>query len=183
MEEGNLRYGLLENHGVLVLRLDPTAIMPFLVSEGLLSLDEKQVIENRATGGEKTDGLLTLIHRKAVADEGVYERFLKILGDEFLSGGQHLHELVSKIYDDALNPAVLARHTIQPGQLDPSQKAALSSHEETLVSSLNVDEVLADLVSLGVLSLDENEVYNNIYYCICHRGNVILGCIAIYTGR
>ncbi|CAI8005159.1 Apoptotic protease-activating factor 1, partial [Geodia barretti] len=157
--ENKLRYGLLANHGVLVIKLDPTAIMPFLVSEGLLSLDEKQVIDStKATGGEKTDGLLTIIHRRAVADDGIYERFLKVLDDEFLSGGQYLHELVSKVYDDSSSPGVLERYHVQPGHLDPNQKAAILSNEEALVSSLNVDDVLADMVSLGVLSLDENEV-------------------------
>ena len=157
--ENKLRYGLLANHGVLVIKLDPTAIMPFLVSEGLLSLDEKQVIDStKATGGEKTDGLLTIIHRRAVADDGIYERFLKVLDDECLSGGQYLHELVSKVYDDSSSPGVLERYHVQPGHLDPNQKAAILSNEEALVSSLNVDDVLADMVSLGVLSLDENEV-------------------------
>ena len=161
----NLRDGLLANHGVLVVKLDPTAIMPFLVSEGLLSLDEKQVLEStKATDGEKTDGLLTIIHRKGVADNSIYERFLKVLNDEYLSGGQHLHELVSKIYADSTSPAVLERYRVQPGQLDPNQKAAILSHEEAIVSSLNVDDVLADMVSLGVLSLDENEVFRYLHF-------------------
>ena len=159
MERSRLRYGMLENHGTLVLRLDPAAISPFLISEGLLSLDESQVVQTRPTDGEKTDVLLTLLHRKAIADETVYERFLNILGDEFLSGGQQLQALVTKIYEDSSNPNVVAKHRVQPGQLDPRQKAALLALEESLVSGLIVDDILADLVSLGVLSLDDNEVH------------------------
>ena len=158
-ETMKLRYGLLANHGVIVLKLDPMAIMPYLISEGLLSLDEKQVIQSKVTDSEKTDGILTLIHRKAIADESVYERFLNILGDEILSGGQHLQKVVSKVYEDSSDPVVLEMHQPKPGGLAPKQKAALISQEESIVSSLTVDDVLADLVSLGVLSLDENEVF------------------------
>ena len=158
MEPTTLRYGLLANHSRLVLKLDPVAVIPFLVSDGLVNLDEKEMIQCRATAGEKTDSLLTLLHRKAVSDDSVYERFLEILSDDFLSGGQQLEKLVSLIREDAANPQVVARYQAAPSRLDPRQKAALLSEERTLVSSVNVEDLLADLVSLGVLSLDENEV-------------------------
>jgi apoptotic protease-activating factor len=142
----------------LILKLDILAVMPQLVSEGIVSLDEKEKIQSNTTGGEKVDALLTLLHRKAVSDSSIYERFLTVLADDFLSGGQHLEKLVSKIREDAVNPEVVRRYQAAPTRLDPKQKAALLSEEKQLVSSLNVEDILADLVSLGVLSLDENEV-------------------------
>lgn len=158
MERSTLRHGLLANHSRLILKLDVLAVMPQLISEGLVSLDEKEKIQSNATGGEKTDALLTLLHRKAVSDSDVYERFLTVLADDFLSGGQHLEKLVATIREDAVNPEVIRRYQYAPTRLDPKQKAALLSEEKQLVSSLNVEEIVADLVSLGVLSLDENEV-------------------------
>ena len=140
------------------MKLDPTAVSPFLVSEGLLTLDECEVIKSKATDGERTESILTLLHRKGSADESVFKRFLNVLSDELLSGGQQLQALVKKIYEDSSNPQVVEKHQMHPGKLDPRQKAALHSLEEALVSSVIVGDILADLVSLGVLTLDENEV-------------------------
>lgn len=163
--ENSLRCGLLANHGLFVLKLDTLAVLPVLVSEGLVSLDEKEIIQSKTTGGEKTDVLLTLIHRKGVFDSNVYDRFLRILGDEYLSGGQQLEKLVFKVRDDSANQEILGRFIkAAPSGLDPKQKSALRSEEEQLVSSLNVEDILADLISLGVLSLDENEVYSMYVY-------------------
>lgn len=163
MEPSTLRYGLLANHSHLILKLDTLAVLPFLVSDGLVSLDENETIQSKTTGGEKTDALLTLIHRKALSDGSAYERFLEILKDDFRSGGQQVQWLVTKVCEDAENPEVLVRYQAIHTGLDPRQKSALLSEEKLLVSSLNVEDVLADLVSLGVLSLDENEVHVHIH--------------------
>lgn len=158
MEGARLEVGLLENHGTLVLRLDPIAVMPFLVSEGVVNLDEKHDIESLFTDGEKTDRLLTVVHRKAMADKSVFTRFLNVLGDESLSGGQDLGKLVAKIYEDSSDSVVRARHQKHDGKLSRDQKAALRSQQELIVSSVDANNILADLVSCGVLTLDENEV-------------------------
>lgn len=157
-----MRCGLLANHSLLVLKLDPLAVMPFLISEGLISLDEKEAIQSKTTGGDKTDALLTLLHRKGAIDYSVYDRFLKILGDEYRSGGQQLEKLVSKVLADSANPEILGRFNAPSGGLNPKQKAVLLSEEEQLINSLNVEDIVADLVSLGVLSLDDNEVHVDI---------------------
>ena len=133
-------------------------MLPFLISDGLVNLDEKEMIQNKTTGGVKTDALLTLIHRKGMSDSTVYERFMKILADESLSGGQHLEKLAAKVREDSTDPEVIERYHPVPSRLDPVQKAALLSGERQLICSLNVEDIAADLVSLGVLSLDENEV-------------------------
>lgn len=177
MEPSTLRYGLLANHSRLVLKLDTLAVLPFLVSDGLVSLDENETIQSKTTGGEKTDALLTLIHRKALSDSSAYERFLEILKDDFRSGGQQLQWLVTKVREDAENPEVLVRYQAIPTGLDPRQKSALLSEEKLLVSSLNVEDVLADLVSLGVLSLDENEVHVHVQHTtlpLCNSNKVNL---------
>ena len=171
MEANRLRYGLLANHSRLVLKLDPVAVMPYLISDGLVSMDEKEVILSKTTGGEKTDALLTLVHRKAVSDKSVYERFLSILGDDILSGGQQLENLVAQIRRDADSDGVAERYRAAPSRLDPRQKAALQAEEKALVSSLNAEELVPDLVSCGVLSLDENEVCILLHTaCLCSCG-------------
>ena len=155
-----LRYGLLANHSRLVLKLDPLAILPFLISEGLVTPGEKESVQSKTTDGGKTDTLLTLLHRKAVSDSNVYERFLNILGDDYRSGGQQLEKVVAKVREDSEDPDVIQRYQCLPSRLDPKQKSALTALETELVSSLNVEDIIPDLVSVGVLSLDENEVYS-----------------------
>lgn len=155
---GRLRYGLLANHSRLVRRLDLTAVMPYLVEEGLVTLDEKEGIMSKTIGAERSDALLTLIHRKAVSDDSAYDRFLAVLEDEYRSGGQQLESLVSRIRADACKEEVVGRFEAAPSRLDARQKAALRREEPTLVASLNVEEIMPDLVSYGVLSLDDNEV-------------------------
>ena len=179
MEQNSLRYGLLANHSLLVLKLDPLAVMPFLISEGLVNLDEKETIQSKTTGGEKTDTLLTLLHRKGAIDNSLYDRFLHILEDEYRSGGQQLEKVVSKIRDDSANPEILGRFKAAPSRLNPKQKAALLSEEKQLISSLNVEDVMADLVSLGVLSLDENEVGPHVHI----QCAIINTCTCTYLGN
>lgn len=167
MEPSNLRYGLLANHARLILKLDTVAVMPSLVGEGLVSFDEKQSVQSKTTDGEKTDALLTLLHRRAIADGSYYERFLTILADDYRSGGQHLEKLVSKIRQDSVDPDIVQRYQSIPSGLDPRQKSSLMAVDEQLISSLNVEDIIADLVSLGVLSLDENQVCTNLTsYCV-----------------
>ena len=133
------------------------AIIPFLVEEGLVSLDEKDGIMSKTTSAEISDTLLTLLHRKAISDASVTKRFLSVLSDEHRSGGQQLEALVERIRADAASEDTATRFKALGSRLNPGQREALRAEEGTLVGSLNVEEVLAELVSYGVLTLEENE--------------------------
>ena len=131
--------------------------MPFLVEEGLVSLDEKDGIMSKTTSAEISDALLTLLHRKAVSDASLNKRFLSVLSDEHRSGGQQLEALVERIRADAASEETATRFKALGSRLNPGQREALRAEEGTLVASLNVEEVLAELVSYGVVTLEENE--------------------------
>lgn len=154
----SLRHGLLANHSDLVGSLDPATVARHLVQKGIVTLDERERIMKKDTRSEGSEEVLMLVHRNAVLNEGAYESFLEMLADDDGCGkGQQLKDLVTKIRDDAAKPEVVAMFQAKPTQLNARQNAALQREASTLVASLNVEELIPDLVSNGVLSLDDTE--------------------------
>ena len=156
----SLRCGFLANHSYLTRKLDLRTVMPLLVQEGLVTFDEQERIENRdrSTSDDRCDALLALVHRKAAADNNVYEKFLDVLEDERCSNGQpHLVTLATTIRNDATKEEVVRRFTPTPCGLYTRQKEALRLLQDQLEESLIVEGILPDLVTDGVVNLDDNE--------------------------
>lgn len=156
----SLRCGFLAHHSYLIRKLDLPTVMPLLVQEGLVTLNEKERIENRdkSTSDDRCDALLTLVHRKAAADNNVYEKFLDVLKDERCSSGQpHLVTLANTIRNDATKEEVVRRFTPTPSGLYTRQREALCLLQNQLEDSLSVEGILPDLVTDGVVNLDDNE--------------------------
>lgn len=161
MEGKRLKYGFLANHDVLVGRVEPLGLLPSLVAEGVVTFEDKERIKNEVTSTAKVDKLLSIVHRRGVTDEKVYERLLKVLKEAGDSGGQDLDDVVQKIKEDAHKEGVEKRFEYAAGILEERHNAVLKANEHAIVSNLNVEDVLPHLVSSGVVTHEENVAVRN----------------------
>ena len=71
-EDGEkLKYGFLNNHPLLVKRLAIADLLPYLYAEGLVTANEKSVIQHQDADGRKTDMLMDIIHRQGISNPQV----------------------------------------------------------------------------------------------------------------
>ena len=134
-----LKLGFLACHKLLVQRIEPTGLIIELISRGVISMSEKEMILKEGVPSFMTDKLLTLLHRKAAFNPAVYEEFLLAMEEE---------ETLKSAVDDVRAAAVM----------DEAYSAAvLKAHEHTIVAGLTVSDILPELVSEGVVSPEENE--------------------------
>ena len=157
MSETRLRYGFLHNHHRLIKQLELDSLLPHLIAEGLISVNEKELIKNEPTSSQATDKLLTILHRRFNTDSTVLQRFLKLLADPDIVAGQNLAPLVHRIRHDSESEAVSSQYHYGDGVLVEDHNATLREHEGDIVNSLSVGEVLPELVAKGVVSAQEND--------------------------
>ena len=157
MDAGRLKYGFLNNHHSLVTRLSTTSILPFLYSEGLVTANEKDLIQYEPADGMKADKLLDIIHRQGFSNPAVYLTFFNLLSDESVTSGQNLGRLLDKIKTDSLSDKVLSKFDYSARILEEEDRAALLRHKWTIVQSLSVDELLPELISSGAISIADKE--------------------------
>ena len=155
--EGRLKYGFLANHKKLVERLEPVELLPSLITENVISFEEKELIQHEATATLKTDRLLTVVHRRGSLDPDIYGRLLRVLKDAEASSGQELGDIVKSIEEDSKKEEVWKRFQYTVGILEEAHNAALRMHEQRIVQGLSVDEIMPELISAGVLSLEEKD--------------------------
>lgn len=150
-----LRCGLLGNHHILTKRLDTEALLPELISEGLISNEEEEIILHEVTGSQKTDRLLSILHRRGSVDPSVYKKFFELLSQ---SDGQLLRGDLEKIQRDSCDDEVKARFAYSTGELNAREAVSLRNLEDKIVNALTVSEVLPQLISYGIVTLNENDV-------------------------
>lgn len=153
---GQLRLGFLANHDSLVKKLDTESLLPNLISSGLISLEERELISHEATGSDKTDRLLMILHRRGTINPDIFNSLFDLLSDESVTAGQLLDDVLKKIKADSCDDKVIARFVSSSDALKVGDNVSSLKFED-IVSALNVKEVLPQLVSYGIVNLSEND--------------------------
>jgi hypothetical protein len=153
-----LRLGFLANHHVLTKKLDTDSLLPDLISSGLISFEERELISHEATGSLKTDRLLTILHRRGTVNPGIFSKLFDLLSDESVTAGQLLDYILKQIKADSCNDEVIARFAYSSGALKVGDSVSLRNFEDDIISALTVSEVLPQLVSYGIVNLSENDL-------------------------
>lgn len=156
MEGKRLKYGFLANHGILVERVEPMGLLPMLVAEGVVTFEDCERIKHEVTSADKVDKLLTLVHRKGVSNGEVYERLMKVLKGAGDSGGQYLSDVIQRVKEVSYQEGIEKRFEYAVQILEESHNAVLKAYKHVIVHTLNVDDVLPQLISSGVVTLEEN---------------------------
>ena len=155
-DPARLKFGFLSLHRELVSRIDPDGLLPQLVSAGVVTLDEKELVQSVVTAGRQLDKLLTFLHRHAVADPSVYTRMLSAMREVFFVTGDDLRKLADEVEAESLKEDVVRRFHYLSTVLEEGHNAALRTHGPAIAASLRVEEVLPRLVSAGAVTLEEN---------------------------
>ena len=153
-----LRLGFLANHHILTKKLDTDSLLPDLISSGLISFEERELISHEATGSLKTDRLLTILHRRGTVNPAIFSRLFDLLSDESVTAGQLLDDVLEKIKADSRNDEVIARFAYSSGALKVGDSVSLRNFEDDIMNALTVSEVLPQLVSYGIVNLSENDL-------------------------
>ena len=154
----DLRYGFLANHHVLTKKLDTEALLPDLISSGLISLEEEELILHEITGSQKSDRLLMILHRRGSVNPDIFDKLFKLLSDDSVSSGQLLGDVLKKIQADSCDETVKARFLYSTKELMVGDNVSLRHFEDKIVNALTVSEVLPQLVSYGIVNLSENDL-------------------------
>ena len=175
----HLRYGFLHNHHRLVRQLELDSLFPYLIANDLITMAEKELIQNEPSSSSGVDKLLTILHRRGNTDPSVFKRFLQLLADPDVASGQNLGGLVQSIRHDSDSQDIGSKYSYSEGVLLEGHNAALREHEEALVSSMSVSEVLPELVARGVVSAQENdEIRCALCVGVCTSGVL---CVWVYA--
>lgn len=153
-----LRLGFLANHHVLTKKLDTESLLPDLISSGLISFEERELISHEVTGSLKTDRLLTILHRRGTVNPDIFNNLFDLLSDESVTAGQLLDDVLKKIKADSCDDEVIDRFAYSSGALKVGDNVSLRNFEDDIVSALTVNEVLPQLVSYGIVNLSENDL-------------------------
>ena len=121
--------------------------MSDLVTQGVVSLEDNELLRAITIPSLKTDKLLTLLHRKANINSNVYETFLKAMEEQ-----EPLKHLAAEV-----RAAAPIASDGDDGVMEEAHRAALIKHKCTIEKGLSVTNILPALVSNGVVSLDQNE--------------------------
>ena len=148
----DFRSAFLASHHILVKKLDTEALLPDCISRGLITLDEQEGIL-QATGSQKADRFLTIIHRRGQQKPRTFEELFEVLSE---SSGQLLDVVLEQIKADSVDPTIQARFASDVDKNKPiSQRKYI---EDRIIESLSVNEVLPLLISHGVVNLQQNEL-------------------------
>lgn len=165
MAGDKLRCAFLANHHILVKRLDVETLLPDCISRGLLTLDEQEVVLHEVTSSQKTDRFLTIIHRRGRQNADIFDELLKILSDEDVTPGQLLDDVLAQIRADSADANIQARFSACDNeQRCGDQRLSLQRIEEKIVETLAVNEILPQLISRGVVSMQENEIIRSVLF-------------------
>ena len=162
MAGDELRCAFLANHHILVKRLDVEALLPDCISRGLLTLDEQELISHEVTSSQKTDRFLTIIHRRGQQRTGIFDELLKLLYDEDVTSGQLFDDVLIQIRADAVDPNIQARFSVNEQRWCGDQPLSPQTIEDKIVKTLAVNEILPQLISRGVVSMQENEIIRSV---------------------
>ncbi len=169
--ESRLKCAFLASHAQLVRRLELRSVLPHLVSEDVVTLEEKERIQNEASSERRVDKLLTAVHRRGVNDPAIYSRLLYVLKDpEATSGQKYLQEIVKKIEEDSRNEDIQKRFAEAS---EERHVAALRKHESAILS-VDVHQVLPSLMSDGVITPKENEDIRSVSVELGERAGKLL---------
>ena len=153
-----LRLGFLANHHILTKKLDTDSLLPDVLSSGLISFEERELISHEVTGTLKTDRLLTILHRRGTVNPDIFSKLYDLLSDESVTAGQLLDDVLKQIKADSYDDGVTARFVYSSGALKVGDSVSLRNFEDDIISALTVSEVLPQLVSYGIVNLSENDL-------------------------
>ena len=126
-------------------------------SKKLISQPEQELILSEATNFRRVNRLLLILHRRSRGDKSVFPRLMELLVEFNKEEGGRVLKHVLTALEQSASEAATSPLTYSSGDLDERERELLLANEEVIISSLDTEQVLPELVSRLVVSVEEGD--------------------------
>ena len=156
MDPERYRNAFRANHSRLVRKLTSPELVETTYAKDLISLSEKEEIEAEKTESSRVNKCLNIFHRRYYGDRNIYEKLLQVL-EEINENESGIIEHVITALNESLNhPPEFPSKTMPLSEFD---RERLQYNETTIMATLDVLQLLPDLISEGVVTFEEAETF------------------------
>ena len=132
--------------------LNAGELLPECITRNLVSFNEKASIASEKTIHSQNDALLSLIYRKSYSDPTIMQRFVEML--EELKDSLCLPHVIEGLRTEVLEKD---KFDMTAGPMDEMHYRVLRASETALLKTLDVLHLLPSLITVGIVSIEENE--------------------------
>lgn len=157
MENENYRKAFIANHSRLVRKLTSSELIETTFSHSLLTVSEKELVQAEKTESLRVDKLLSIFHRRYYSDPTIFVTLFKILEEVNEDENGIIEHVLLALKESLTNPPTFPNFR---GVMSESDRLRLKQNEMSILS-LDVMQILADLISEGVISFEESEKVKN----------------------
>ena len=154
MDELDWKKAFTTNYKTLVDDLNTDDVIPACLSARLLSMEEKAEVACKDTEYHKNDKFLTIMYQKFCCNPSLFASFSKILSN--CQHSKHLVQNFSKVDSDDCD----YMHKFAIDRMRNIYRKTFH-YMERKVNQLNIDHLIPELVSTGVLDMDTKEMIKN----------------------
>ena len=160
MEDKKLRQAFIRRHSLLVRKLTTDDTLPECFARGLISLEEKEEIESLAkvTISKGVERLLAVLHRRFNGNPGIFTQLFTILEELNENGNGYMNHIITALRSSSQEPL---KPEPGPRLLGEKERMVLKSNEPLILSTLDVELILPELISAMVINVDESELVRN----------------------
>lgn len=153
MEE-SYKKAFTANHSRLVRKLTAFEVIESCYTNGLITLSEKGEIETYKTDLVQLSKLFGIFHRRYFSDRGIFQKVFRVLKEVNDEEGGYIDHVIYAI-EETLNSSSNVP-SVSHGLLSQGDRARLQSNEATILTTLDVSQIIPDLISEGVISFEES---------------------------
>ena len=140
------------NYKTMVDDLHTEDVMINCLSEGLLSMEEKDEVDSQGTRHQKNDKLLTILYKKICCNSSLFKTFTKVLNH--CENSEHIVQNLSKAKDFNYDSGI---HKLAIEDMNKIYRRTFH-YAERKVNYLTINSLIPALVSADVLDMDSKEV-------------------------
>ncbi len=156
MDPERYRNAFRANHSRLVRKLTSSELVGKVYSKDLITVSEKEEIEAEKTEFSRVNKCLSIFHRRYYGDRSIYMKLFNVLEEINDDEGGIIDHVISALNDSLNHPPEFPSSTMLLSEFD---RERLRSNETTIATTLDVLQLLPDLISEGVVTFEDAEAF------------------------
>ena len=144
------------NHSRLVRQLTAFEAIEGCYVVGLITYSEKDEIESLKTDMLQLNRLFGIFHRRYFADREIFSKVFQVLKNVNDAEGGYIEHVILAIRDFINDPSSFSTVSDEAHLLSDEDRARLQLNEQNLINSLDVNQIIPDLISDGIISFEES---------------------------
>lgn len=148
------RNAFIANHSRLVRKLTSSELVETVFTHGLISSSEKEEVEAEKTEFQRVNKCLSIFHRRFYGNQNVYDELFKVIEEINDNEGGIIDHVITSLNESIKNPPEFPNFAL----LSEFDRSRLQLNETTIVSTLDVLQLLPDFISEGVVTFLEADM-------------------------